>query len=492
MAKDLEPDFYLKWKHCETPGVKTLCNLRKLLSQIQRDHRKDIYVYTSGHLNPKTLYKPPEIIFQHWRNANRSWEKPTTSAPPVSVSRNKHVAEMKDAWVRFTVNTALHPNDIRNTPLFRYLNPQVQSSLALEGDSSTIPQKDGEEELQERHVFSRETHMKEELRLPEVKVLRYPEAVSSRQCSRSAPGRDVYQYVNSYLAGITKSDRYKKFLSFQKEVLVKDDLLKYDFTGSKVAVNHENRLKEELQKICTCNPQQFNRLQVFGEIFEDICNSSLIFGDLLKEVKDEYELYMAALLDSQPTAQYQRLLAEVKGLEKSPVHSSDIAQAKERLRKLQHAALAALEHNDRLRNELEAESLLLQSAKEKAEFSRRKIQDEKQLTLIERVEKRRCEIFEKWDEIKALEKQIKETLVHTRVTDITENGIKSMENEAVKLETTNRILKKKIKVIESHLKQLLKRNKISEEERQILWDLIREHSDIGDVEDDSEMLGKMT
>lgn len=42
---------------------------------------------------------------------------------------------------------------------------------------------------------------------------------------------------------------------------------------------------QELEKICTCNPQQFNRLQVFGEIFEDICNSSLIFGDLLKEVK---------------------------------------------------------------------------------------------------------------------------------------------------------------------------------------------------------------
>lgn len=42
---------------------------------------------------------------------------------------------------------------------------------------------------------------------------------------------------------------------------------------------------QELQKICTCNSQQFNRLQVFGEVFEDICNSSLIFGDLLKEIK---------------------------------------------------------------------------------------------------------------------------------------------------------------------------------------------------------------
>ncbi|XP_028637306.1 uncharacterized protein C6orf118 homolog [Grammomys surdaster] len=495
MAEDMEPDFYLKWKHCETQGVKTLCNLRKLLSRLQEDHRKDIYVYTSGHLNPRKLYKPPETIFQHWRNANKSWQKPSTSTSSAisSISRKEQVSEMKDAWVRFTVNTALHPDDTHNTPLFRYLNPRIQSSHALkEGETSTSPQYEEEEELKERPVFSRETHMKEELRLPEMKVLRYSEVVSSRQCSRSAPGRDVYQYISSYLAGITKADRYKKFLSFQREVLAKDDILKYDFTGSKVAVNHENRLKEELQNICTYNPQQFNRLQVFGEIFEDICNSSLIFGDLLKEVKDEYELYMAALLDSQLTAQYQRLLAEVKGLEKSPVHSSDIDQAKEHLRKLQQAALEALERNNRLRNDLEAESLLLQSAKEKSELASRKIHDEKQLTLIERVEKRRCEIFEKWDEIKALEKHIKETLVHSRVSDITENGIKSIENEAVKLETANRILKKKIKVIESHVKQLLKKSKVSEEERQVLLDLIREYADVEDVEEDSEMLGKLT
>ncbi|XP_076782747.1 uncharacterized protein C6orf118 homolog isoform X1 [Arvicanthis niloticus] len=493
MAEDMEPDFYLKWKHCETQGVKTLCNLRKLLSQLQNDHRKDIYVYTSGHLNPRKLYKPPETIIQHWRNANKSWQKSTTSISPSvsSVSRKEQVSEMKDAWVRFSVNTALHPDHTHNTPLFRYLNPRIRSPGALkEGETSESPQEE-EEELKTRPVFSRETHMKEELRLPEMKVLRYSEVVSSRQCFRSAPGRDVYQYISSYLAGITKTDRYKKFLSFQREVLAREDILKYDFTGSKVAVNHENRLKEELQKICTCNPQQFNRLQVFGEIFEDICNSSLIFGDLLKEVKDEYELYMAALLDSQPTAQYQRLLAEVKGLEKSPVHSSDIDQAKEHLRKLQQAALEALEHNNRLRNDLETESLLLQSAKEKSELASRKIHDEKQLTLIERVEKRRCEIFEKWDEIKALEKHIKETLVHSRVSDIKENGIKSIENEAVKLETANRILKKKIKVIENHMKQLLKKSKISEEERQVLLDLIREYADVQDVEEDSEMLKKL-
>ncbi|XP_035296334.1 uncharacterized protein C6orf118 homolog isoform X1 [Cricetulus griseus] len=395
---------------------------------------------------------------------------------------------MRDAWAYFTINTALQPDYTLNTPLFRYLNPQLATSPDSK-EVSKFPEED-EDEIRERHEIYLGRHRKEELSLPLMKVLKYPEVASSRQCSRPASGRDVYQYVSSYLAGITKADRYKKFLSFQKEVLAKEDVPKNDFTGSKVAVNHEKKLKEELEKICTCNPQQFNRLQVFGEIFEDICNSSLIFGDLLKEVKDEYELYMAALLDSQPTAQYKRLLAEVKGLEKSPVHSTDIDQARERLRKLQQAAVAALQHNNRLRNELESESVLLQSAKEKSESFHRSRNDEDKLTLIEKVEKRRCEIMEKWDEIKALEKHIKETMVHSRVSDITENGIKSVENETIKLETANRILRKKIKAIDNHVKQLVKKSKMEEEERQVLWDLMKEYTDLEDEEDDSRIFGK--
>ncbi|XP_051062015.1 uncharacterized protein C6orf118 homolog [Phodopus roborovskii] len=479
---------YLKGRDCETHKVKTLCNLRELLTRLQKDHRDDIYVYTSGHLNPNKLYKPPQTIAQHWRNANRP-KKGTTVFPP-SVPSVGRTAEMKDEWVYFTINTALHPDDTHDTQLFRYLNPCTITSRASKEGSKRFPQEEAEEEVWQRPALSMERYRKEELRLPDMKVLKYPEAASSRECSRSAPGKDVYGYISSYLAGITKADRYKKFLSFQKEVLAKEDVLKNNFTGEKVAVSHENKLKEELKKICTCNPQQFNRLQVFGTIFEDICNSSLIFGDLLKEVKDEYELYMAALLDSQPTAQYKRLLAEVKGLEKSPVHSTDIDQAKEQLRKLEQAALAALEHNDRLRNELEAETLLLQSAKEKSESSVRSTNEEDKLTLIEKVERRRCEILEKWDEIKALEKHIKETLVHSRVSDITENGIKSVENEAIKLETTNRILRKKIKVIENHVKQLIKNSKMGDEERLVLLDLIREYTDLEDVEDDSQVFGQ--
>lgn len=44
-------------------------------------------------------------------------------------------------------------------------------------------------------------------------------------------------------------------------------------------------LVQELQQICGCDPFHFKQLQVVEEVFEDICNSFLIFGDILKEIK---------------------------------------------------------------------------------------------------------------------------------------------------------------------------------------------------------------
>ncbi|XP_046305327.1 uncharacterized protein C6orf118 homolog [Marmota monax] len=484
MAKDLEPEFYLKWRHCETPGVKTLGDLRKLLHRLQRDHKEDVFLYTSGHLNPSKLYRPPETHLPAWCSTSRPKGE---AASGVGKPPDRNVAKMKDAWAHFTVNTALLPDEARNKRLFRYLNPQARASHTSREDFTP---RQGEKA--ERDKGFPEGRRREELRLPQVKVLRYREPGSSRRCTLTAPGPDEYQYINSYLAGITKADRYQKFLSFQKQVLAKQDLLKSDFTGAKVATGHEKKLEEKLQKICTCPPQELSRLQVLGEVFEDVCNSSLIFGDILKEVKDEYELYMTTLLCSQPTEQYETYLAEAKELEKSPVRRGDIDQAREELRKLVKATRAALEHYNKLRDELEVENKLLRITKERSEETEKKVIDEEQLTLTEKVEIQRCEILKKWDEIQDLEKQIKATLVHTGISGIAENKLKSIENEAIRLETSNRILKKKLEASENHLKQFMRKSKISEEEQPKLWEFIKKYTKLEETENNSQATGEVT
>ncbi|KAK2499502.1 hypothetical protein MC885_005743 [Smutsia gigantea] len=179
---------------------------------------------------------------------------------------------------------------------------------------------------------------------------------------------------------------------------------------------------------------------------------------------------------------FQALLAHVRGLERRCVKTEDISQAQEELRALVTATKAALERNDRLRSELEREKMLLRSAKKKSgkmcsqiyplsgelgleESSEENAVDEKHLTLIEKVEKKRCEILNKWDELQALEREIKTTLVHPGILHITENRIKSIETEAVKLDTANRILKQKVNMIENQVKQSMRKSKMSEEEQ---------------------------
>lgn len=158
---------------------------------------------------------------------------------------------MKDALSYFTINTALVPSDAPDTKLFRYLNPQTAVSRNLHAFEDFIPMQILQEEKKEEEVLERpsEQRRREELRLPEVKVLKFKEARSSRQCTLSPPGPDEYQYVSSYLASVTKADRYKKFLSFQRAVGVKQGL-KSDFTGSKVAISHEKKLEAVRRAVC--------------------------------------------------------------------------------------------------------------------------------------------------------------------------------------------------------------------------------------------------
>ncbi|KAI5938429.1 hypothetical protein MM560_G14n144 [Manis javanica] len=442
MAAGSEPEFYLRWKHCEVPGVKTLCNLTELLNKVQEEHRGDISLYTSGHLNPNKLYRPPKMTLCHWPNATRPKQEKIFRVEKPS---GREMAKMKDTLAYFTIPTAVGPNNAQDTPLFRYLSPLGHTSHMSE-EPLFARKAPGEED-------SPEWWRREELRLPETKALKHEPAAS-------------------YLGDITKADKYRKFLCFQKEVLAKQDLLKNDFTGSKSAKRHEEKLEQELRKACECDPQHFSRLQVFREVFEDICNSSLTFGDILKEIKDEYELYMAILLESQPTEEYKALLAHIRSLERRRVKTADISQAKEELRALVTATKAALERNDRLRSELEREKMLLRSAKKKSESSEKNAMDEKHLTLIEKVEKKRCEILNEWDKLQALEREIKTTLVHTGILHITENRIKSIETEAVKLDTANRILKQKINMIENRVKQCMRKSRMSEEEQRNLWEFI--------------------
>ncbi|KAK2116951.1 hypothetical protein P7K49_003837 [Saguinus oedipus] len=184
------------------PGVKTLCNLKKLLNWLQKDHWEDVYLYISGHLNPNKLYWPPEMVLQHWPNVSQPRKQLVSGVgePPAG-----QVVRMKEALGRFTIHMALVPSDAQETSLFRYLNPQASLSHTSEEDLLSMEALvEGKEEM---HRSPPGWCRREELLLPDMKVLPYQEA-------RLTGARDQHCCVSSYLAGITKADSYRMFLHF--------------------------------------------------------------------------------------------------------------------------------------------------------------------------------------------------------------------------------------------------------------------------------------
>ncbi|XP_036621737.1 uncharacterized protein C6orf118 homolog [Trichosurus vulpecula] len=436
--------------------------LSQLLDELQRVHRDDVKLYTSGHLNPNKLFNPPRPT-RFWSGSLGPISKRTVPKDQF----DEKSAKMEDALSEFAIKTAL-VSDASDRPGFlKILDAQPQSGLLPSLPISDIAL---EQKLKEERKKLHDEMFKKDLKLPELRLLKYKTGKNSRQCLSSS--RDEYQFISSYLSGVTKRDKFLKFLQFEKDVVAKQDLVESDFTGAKVAVSHEKKLEQELQKIHNNAPPEFNRLHVFGKIFEDICNSSLMFGDLLKEVKNEYELYMAILLDSQSSIQYKTLLAQVKGIEKRTVMTSDIEEARDEVKRLVKVAKGALERNEELRSELELEESLSKTPSAKSESPEIEGTEEKPLTLIEKIEEKRCEILNKWDAIYALEKTIKTNWAHAGIINITENSIKSIETEAIKLETVNGILKKKIMDSELKIKENLDRYKVSQEEQQKFWDFL--------------------
>ncbi|XP_068926664.1 uncharacterized protein C6orf118 homolog [Petaurus breviceps papuanus] len=430
--------------------------LSELLNELQRIHRDDVKLYTSGHLNPNKLFNPSKPR-RFWSGSLGPISKRTESKDQF----DEKSAKMEDALSEFAINTAL-VSDASDRPSFlKTLDIQAQSDLLPSLPISDIAL---EQKLKEERRKLHEEMFKKDLKLPELRLLKYKSGKNSRQCLSSS--KDEYQFISSYLSGVTKKDKFLKFLQFEKDVVAKQDLVESDFTGAKVAIPHEKKLEQELQKMHDNDSPQLNRLHVFGNIFEDICNSSLMFGDLLKEVKNEYELYMAILLDSQSSIQYKTLLVQVKGIEKRTLMTSDIEEAKDEVKRLVKVAKGALERNEELRSELELEESLSKSPSIKSESSESEITKEEPLTLIQKIEEKRCEILSKWDAICGLEKTIKTNLTHSEIISITESSIKSIETEAIKLETLNGILKKKIMDSELKIKENLDRYKISQEEQQ--------------------------
>ncbi|XP_048366321.1 uncharacterized protein C6orf118 homolog [Sphaerodactylus townsendi] len=454
-------------------------DLSDLIDGVEKDHKADIKLYISGHLNPSKLYNPP-IKDRIWASSKKSAyiiPKRTQFATPGIFNV---VTGMTKVTLANCVDDATAAPIRARSAAHSYRQPQVSQassgtlvSVSLSRPSWEMQREKTARTMDEEAGILPKQLIREELDVPELKMLKYKPTMNSRLCVTEGT-KDEYQFIPSYLAGVTKTDQFHRFMQFQKKIIVKKDLLENDFIGRKAAEHHEKKLAQALRNICDCTRPHFNRLQAIGDVFEDICNSSLIFGDILKEVKNEYELYIVILLDSLPTLQYRTLQNEIKGMEKRAVKTHDIVEARHQLQDLVQKSKKVLERNKELRNELEIELWVSQSVSEKSESSKREEspKEEAPLSISEHFESLRVQILTKWEEIQLMEKEIKDTMSSAGIASIREKTVKELQNEAAKLEASNKFLRKQIKEVEHSLRDSLRKQKFTPQNQESFWDMM--------------------
>ncbi|XP_038136031.1 uncharacterized protein C6orf118-like [Cyprinodon tularosa] len=69
--------------------------------------------------------------------------------------------------------------------------------------------------------------------------------------------------------------------------------------GDEVAELYERKLQELKTKLSAPSWPSRDRLAVFSDVFDDVCEGLPVFGRILREIKTEYDLYINHLMDSQ-------------------------------------------------------------------------------------------------------------------------------------------------------------------------------------------------
>ncbi|KAM5165212.1 uncharacterized protein C6orf118 homolog [Mantella aurantiaca] len=442
--------------------------LNKLLDDIELANKKDSWDYTGGHLNHNHLFKPPVLerktFWSSGKNQQCLQHGKLRSAITSSKSDEKG-KKMKDVFRHFTVKTNLvqgleSKSASTLTPVIKHFRPATPLNTPF-ASSILGTQSYGTFMKNLEHVYGEESMQGEELELTDLKVLTFNYELYETKKHYN----DEYKFIPTYMSGLTKTDQFKMFLQFNEEVLQKHHLTE-DFCKSSKVEYCKEKLTKELLNIAHIQPPHFARLQIFSETFGNICNISFVFGNILKQVKNAYELYVNCLLDSKSSLQHEVLLLEIAGMKKRPVKTEDVYKVGEKVKELEQKSWCALQHNDQLRENLKKINLLTSdtNASEESPLESQEEKVDKQCCLPNEEHAfvaKRSKILKTCHAVKALEDEIRKNMTHMVNAEALELYIKEVQTETVKLQSSNTFLQRTNKDLDSEIKRLLMKQKLN-------------------------------
>jgi len=253
--------------------------VRDLLDANQDENKKDCQVFFSGHLGPKGFKTaPPKRKRQVWSSS-----RPT---PKESLSIQNSKAES-------TENLTFLKNDENQ------MKPTKEQKYKLSKNSFQTSES--------------EIHENEEIKLPEVMLPRVNSNLNlpPSQQSKTRKHYEKYEFVSTYLAGVTNKDQYDRMVDFEKNVLYRNGIGNSKDVGSEGLKHLEEKIivgMFNLNKSKSTKYTALKKINLISSVWNDLIKDSSLYGRLLKEIKREYDLHLTSAIGTTKDNNYNELV----------------------------------------------------------------------------------------------------------------------------------------------------------------------------------------
>uniref|UniRef100_A0A8C6L7B9 Translin-associated factor X-interacting protein 1 N-terminal domain-containing protein n=1 Tax=Nothobranchius furzeri TaxID=105023 RepID=A0A8C6L7B9_NOTFU len=247
-------------------------------------------------------------------------------------------------------------------------------------------------------------------------------------------GSVQFSLSHSNHEGLNNEGRLERKQWVDKEVATKQVVL----AERNFAEACEQKLQKELKKLSVQSRPSRDRLAVFSDVFDDVCEGSPVFGHILREIKC-----------SQP------LSDSVKDTDVKEMGEKELDNAPKQVCMLEQEARRALEEKKRFQHELQKISAVIGSEDNLKNTSLSMLQDSANIPQL------RLQVLKIRKEIQDLEKEIGENLVYDVRTSATERRIKEVKTESMKLIASNNRLRTISKDFEEKINEVLNTEKVN-------------------------------
>ncbi|XP_027861912.1 uncharacterized protein C6orf118 isoform X1 [Xiphophorus couchianus] len=189
---------------------------------------------------------------------------------------------------------------------------------------------------------------------------------------------------------------------------------------------YKRKLRKGLKKLSGLSWPSRDRLAVFSDVFDDVCEGSPVFGRILREIKTEYDLYISHLMDTHSSQDNVPLEPFVNDIDDIIVSDNELEGAEKGVCSLEEEAKSALGENKRAQDELN--NFLDECSSTRKTSLSRKEDSGMPVDNSDVVQLRKLQILNVLEEIQHLEEEIHERMASAVAISATKRRVKALQD----------------------------------------------------------------